>query len=110
MELIIIRPTAANPELRRFDGLVSLLLASTIEGQAEAVPGFNTISDHGIVRKCIAYANMDAKREGLQVNSSATGLWHIALKREGYERGLRRSDGTVADWLAGTVVVVFAEP
>jgi hypothetical protein len=107
MELMIFHPTDANPELRRFDGPVSLLLASTIEGPAEAVPGFNTISDHGIVRKCIAYCNMDAKREGLRVNSSATGLWHIALKREGYDRGLRRSDGTLADWLAGTVVVIF---
>jgi hypothetical protein len=40
------------------------------------------------------------------MNAWASALWHAALKREGYERGLRREDGTVADWLNGSVVVV----
>ena len=36
-------------------------------------------------------------------------LWHSALRRQGFERGLRREDGTVADRLVGNVVVVFEE-
>jgi hypothetical protein len=110
MELIVFRPTdMAHPKPRQFDGPLSVLLASTLNA-AEEVPGFNTISDHGVIRRCTAYCNIDAKRNGLRVNSSATALWHIALKRQGLERGLRRADGTLADWLAGDVVVVFDEP
>jgi hypothetical protein len=109
MELIIFKAADAHPEPRRFDGPVSVLLASTIAGRAEEVPGFNTISDHGIVRRCIAYCDMDAKRNGLPINSSATAFWHISLKRHGYERGLRRADGSIADWLAGNVVVLLDE-
>jgi hypothetical protein len=30
----------------------------------------------------------------------------MSLQRAGYERGLRREDGTIADWLNGSVVVV----
>ena len=33
----------------------------------------------------------------------------MALKRQGFERGLWRADGTIADWLAGDVVVMLAE-
>ena len=40
------------------------------------------------------------------INAWATALWHAALKREGYDRGLRRPDGTIIDWLAGNVVVI----
>jgi hypothetical protein len=36
----------------------------------------------------------------MEVNSTATALWHIALKRQGLDRGL----------LAGNVVVVLDEP
>ena len=49
----------------------------------------------------------EAKRQSHECLASA--LWHAALKREGYERGLRREDGTVADWLNGSVVVVCAK-
>jgi hypothetical protein len=111
MELIVFRPTdMAHPKPRQFDGPLAVLLASTLGGATEEVPGFNTISDRGVIRRCTAYCNMDAKRNELRVNSSATGLWHIALKRQGLDRGLRREDGTLADWLAGDVVVVFEEP
>jgi hypothetical protein len=81
-----------------------------IEGPAEKVPGFTSISQQGVIRKCTAYYNTNAKRDGQRVNTSATALWHMALKRQGLERGLRRADGTLADWLAGTVVVMFDEP
>ena len=39
----------------------------------------------------------------------ATALWHSALRRQGFDRGLRREDGTVADRLIGNVVVVFED-
>jgi hypothetical protein len=112
MDLLIIRPADAHPQSRQLDGPVSvaLALALMIEGQTEEVPGFTSISRQGRIRRCTAYCAENAKRNGLPVNSTATALWHAALKHQGLERGLRRSDGTIADWLAGDVVVVFSEP
>jgi hypothetical protein len=49
------------------------------------------------------------KEHGLALNAWVTALWHSALRRHGYERGLRREDGTVADRLIGNVVIVFEE-
>jgi hypothetical protein len=84
MELIVFKPSdMAHRKPRQFDGPLSVLLASTLDEAAEEVPGFNTIPDHGVVRKCAAYCNMGAKRNGLRVNSWATALWHMALKRQG---------------------------
>jgi hypothetical protein len=111
MELIVLKPTdMAHPKPVQFDGPLSELLALMLEGPAEEVPGFNTMSERGAVWPCRAFSHADAKQNGLPVNSTATGLWHIALKRQGLERGLRRADGSLADWLAGNVVVVFDEP
>jgi len=109
MELLVIRPDDVQPRPRQFDGPVSLALALMIGGPSEEVPGFTTISERGVICRCRAFCNADAKQKGLPVNSTATGLWHVALKRQGLERGLRREDGTIADWLAGDVVVVFDE-
>ena len=110
IELIIFSPDEmAQPTSRLFDGPVSLALASLIQCPTEEVPGFTSISQHGVIRRCIAYCNVNAKRDGQRVNSTATGLWHIALKRQGLERGLRPADGTIADWVAGDVLVVLAE-
>jgi hypothetical protein len=111
MELLLIRPTDAHPQSRQFDGPVSLALALAlmIEGPPDEVPGFTSISQQGLVRRCAAYGAENAKKNGLPVNSAATALWHAALKRQGLERGLRRPDGTIADWLAGDVVVVVDE-
>lgn len=107
MEFLLIRPTDAHPQRRQLDGPVSLALALAlmIEGTPEEVPGFTSISQQGLLRKCTAYSAENAKKNGLPVNSTATALWHVALKRQGLERGLRREDGSVADWLAGNVVV-----
>jgi hypothetical protein len=111
MELIVFKPTdMAQPTSVHFDGPLSGLLATIIEGPVEQVPGFDTISQQGVIRRCRAFSHTDAKQNGLPVNATATGLWHIALKRQGLERGLRRADGSLADWLAGTVVVEFDEP
>ena len=106
MELLIIRPTDAQPRPRQFDGPVSLALALMIAGPSEEVPGFTSIIHQGVVRKCIAYCDVNAKRDGQRINSTA----NVALKRQGLERGLWREDGSIADWLAGDVVVVFDEP
>ena len=111
MEFLIIRPADAHPQPRQLGGPVSLALALAlmIEGPPEEVPGFTSISQQGVVRRCAAYSAENAKKNGLPVNSTATALWHAALKRQGLERGLRRPDGTIADWLAGNVVVVLDE-
>jgi hypothetical protein len=109
MELLVIRPMDAQPRPRQFDGPVSLALALMIAGPSEEVPGFTSIVQQGVVRKCTAYCDVNAKRNGQRVNATATALWHVALKRQGLERGLWRADGTVADWLAGDVVVVVDE-
>jgi hypothetical protein len=96
-------PTDPHPKNCQFTGPLSLVLEQAI---GEEVPGFNSISCDGVVRRCTAYCDKDGKQHGLPMNTWATALWHVALQRQGYERGLRRSDGTVADWLAGNVVVV----
>jgi len=80
-----------------------------IAGPSEEVPGFTSVTWQGVVRKCMAYCDANAKRNGHRVNSTATALWHVALKRQGLERGLWREDGTIADWLAGDVVVTVDE-
>jgi hypothetical protein len=111
MQFLIIRPADAHPQPRQFDGPLSLALALAlmIDGPPEEVPGFTSISQQGLIRGCTAYCAESAKRNRLPVNSTATALWHAALKRQGLERGLRREDGTIADWLAGDVVVVLDE-
>jgi hypothetical protein len=72
----------------------------------ELVPGFTSISRDGVIYPCVAYCDREAKQTSSPMNTWASALWHAALKREGYERGLRREDGSVADWLNGNVVVV----
>ena len=72
----------------------------------EVVPGFTSILHNGIIQRCVAYYDKGGKQNGRPINSWATALWHMALKREGYEQGLWRTDGTIADWLTGNVVVV----
>ena len=76
MELLLIRPTDTHPQPRQLDGPVSLALALAlmIERPPEEAPGFTSISQHGIVRKCTAYCAENAKSHGLPVNSTATGL------------------------------------
>ena len=110
MDLLILDPADAKPKSFQFDGPLSAVLAQAIKGAPEEVPGFNSVSQAGVVRKCVAYCEKDAKQNGRRINTWATTLWHTALKRDGYDRGLRRPDGTVADWLTGNVVVVLCDP
>jgi hypothetical protein len=85
------------------------LLRHAVGGEIEDVPGFNSISYEGVVHRCVAFCNSWGKDLGLPLNAWATALWHSALRHQGYERGLRREDGTVADRLVGNVVIVFDE-
>ena len=85
------------------------MLRQVVGGEIEDVPGFDSISYEGVVHRCVAFCNDRGKDHGLPLNAWATAPWHSALRRHGYERGLRREDGTVADRLIGNVVVAFEE-
>ena len=106
MELLVFYPSDTRPKKRYFDGPVSLGMQQAVGEDPEVVPGFTSILHEGMIYPCVAYCDREAKRNGSLMNAWASALWHAALKREGYERGLRREDGTVADWLNGSVVVV----
>jgi hypothetical protein len=106
MELLVFYPSDTRPKKRHFDGPVSLGVQQAVGEDPELVPGFTSILHEGVIYPCIAYCDREAKRNGSAMNAWASALWHAALKREGYERGLRHEDGTVADWLNGSVVVV----
>jgi len=109
VELLVFYPANANPRNRRFDGPDALAVQQAVGVDAEVVPGFNSIALHGVVRQCVAYSDERAKQCGQPVNVWATALWHMALRRAGYERGLRRANGEMADWLAGNVAVVLSK-
>jgi hypothetical protein len=106
MELLVFSPSDARPTSCHFDGPLSPALQQAVGAEAEVVPGFTSILHHGIIHRCVAYCDKGGKQNGRPINSWATALWHMALKREGYEQGLRRTDGTIADWLTGNVAVV----
>ena len=109
MGLLVFYPTDPHPKSCQFTGPLSLVLEQAIGGQVEEVPGFNSISCDGVVRRCTAYCDKDGKQRGRTLNAWATALWHGALLRHGYDRGLRRADGTIADRLVGTVVVICGD-
>jgi hypothetical protein len=86
MDLLVFYPTDPHPKSCQFTGPLSLVLEQAIGGQVEEVPGFNSISCDGVVRRCTAYCDKDGKQHGLPMNTWATALWHVALQRQGYER------------------------
>jgi hypothetical protein len=86
----------------KVDGpLADAMLRQAVRGEIEDVPAFNSISYEGVVHRCVAFCNDRGKEYRLPLNAWATALWHSALRRQGFERGLRREDGTVADRLVG---------
>jgi hypothetical protein len=110
MRLLVYEPTDCHPRSLTADGLpADAMLRQAVGGEIEDVPCFNSISYEGVVHRCVAFCNDRGGEQGLPLNAWATALWHSALRRHGYERGLRREDGTVADRLVGNVVVVFEE-
>jgi hypothetical protein len=88
----------------------SLLVCSSCKLPCKMEPSSSERADaaqrDGMIQRCVAYCDPGAKQNGPPINTWATTLWHMSLQRAGYERGLRREDGTIADWLNGTVVVV----
>jgi hypothetical protein len=110
MRLLVYEPTDCLPRTIAVDGPPGdAILRQVVGGEIEDVPGFNSIFYDGDLRRCVAFCNERAEDLGLPLNAWATALWHSALRHQGYERGLRREDGTVADRLVGNVVVVFEE-
>jgi hypothetical protein len=110
MRLLVYEPTDFHPRSITVDGPpADAVLRQALGGEIEDVPCFNSISYEGVVHRCVAFCNDRGKDHGLPLNAWATALWHSALRRQGYERGLRREDGTIADRLVGNVVVVFEE-
>ena len=108
MRLLVYEPRDRHPRTIRVEGPPSdATLRQAVGGEFEDIPGFNSISYEGDVHRCLAFCNDQGKALGLPLNVRATALWHAALRRHGYERGLRREDGTVADRLVGDVVVVL---
>jgi hypothetical protein len=110
MRLLVYEPADFRPRSITVDGPpADAMLRQAVGGEIEDVPCFNSISYEGVVHRCAAFCRDRSKDHGLPLNAWATALWHSALQRQGYERGLRREDGTVADRLVGNVVVVFEE-
>jgi hypothetical protein len=110
MRLLVYEPTDCHPRSIEMDGPPGDgMLRQAVGGEIEDVPCFNSVSYEGVVHRCVAFCRDRGEEHGLPLNAWATALWHSALRRQGYERGLRREDGTVADRLVGNVVVVFEE-
>jgi hypothetical protein len=110
MRLLVYEPTDCQPRSIAVDGPPGdSMLRQAVGGEIEDVPGFNSIFYDGDLHRCVAFCNERGKDLGLPQNAWATALWHSALRHQGYERGLRREDGTVADRLVGNVVVVFED-
>jgi hypothetical protein len=75
-----------------------------VGGPFEQIPQFLSIEHDGALHRCVAFAPRN--RAGRPVNVAATIAWDGALRREmGF--GLIRRDGTRADQLAGSVVVIL---
>jgi hypothetical protein len=106
MEILVFYPSDTQPKRRYFDGPIALGMQQAVGEHAEAVPGLTSISRDGLIFRCVAYCDGADKQSGQPVNAWATALWHTALKREGHDRGLRRTDGTIIDWLVGNVAVI----
>jgi hypothetical protein len=110
MRLLVYEPTDCQPRNMAVDGPPGdALLRQAVGGEIEDVPGFNSIFYDGDLHRCVAFCNERGKDLRLPQNAWATALWHSALRHQGYERGLRREDGTVADRLVGNVVIVFED-
>jgi hypothetical protein len=110
MRLLVYEPADYHPRSIAVDGPPGdAMLRQAVGGEIEDVPGFNSISYEGALHRCVAFCNIQGKDLGLPLNAWATALWHSALRHQGYERGLRREDGSVADRLVGNVVIVFED-
>jgi hypothetical protein len=100
-------------------------LQDAVGGYIEHVPGLNTVlrgpgpfdfDGRDLVVSCTAYCNEDGKLNGMDLNDSATALWHQALLREYdddgkplYPHGLLNAAGQPVDYLVGHIVVLVGD-
>jgi hypothetical protein len=109
MIVLVFGPSDYRPEVRLFDGPPSRQsLQDVVGSDIEVIPGFDSIVHDRAFYPCVAFCDSDGERHHLPINNWASALWHSALLRQGRE-GLRRPDGSIADWLVGTEVVVYRE-
>ena len=104
--LLLYRPGAREPHARDFAREPSLTeIERVIAGRPQPVAGFLSIEHRGVVRRCVALADRDARAKNAPLNVSATLLWDAALRRD-FGITLLRAEGR-ADALFGTVAVLF---
>lgn len=103
--VLTFQPYRREPELVEFANAPSIReIEVLVGGPFEQIPEFFSIEHGGAVHRCVAFALRN--RAGRPLNVAATIAWDGALRREmGF--GLIRRDGTRADHLVGSVVVVF---
>jgi len=105
--LLVYRPRRRTPEMADF--AVEPWRADierAVGGRLETVPGFLSIEHLGIVRRCVAFADAEAKAKKAPLNVTATLLWDSALRRD-FATSLLRPDGARKDALFGTVAALF---
>lgn len=104
--LLLYRPGERQPDVRDFAREPSLEeVERVIGGRPETVAGFLSIEHGGIVHRCVALADRDARAKNAPLNVSATLLWDSALRRD-FGITLMRAQGR-ADALFGSVAVLF---
>jgi hypothetical protein len=107
--MLVYRPSRREPEITEFTSEPQRShVEAAVGGRLEQVTGFFSIEYEGIIRRCVAFCVKDGKSMALSLNVAATVLWNEALRRE-MGVGLMRPDGTRADYLVGSVAVLFTE-
>jgi hypothetical protein len=105
--LLVYRPRRRTPDMADFAVEPSRAeLERTVGGPLETVAGFLSVEYLGIVRRCVAFADADAKVKKAPLNVTATLLWDSALRRD-FATSLLRPNGARKDALFGTVAVLF---
>jgi len=106
--LLLYRPGVRQPDVSDFAIEPALEeVERTIGGRPETVAGFLSVEHQGIVRRCVALADRDARARNAPLNVTATLLWDGALRRD-FGITLLRAQGR-ADALFGIVAVLFAQ-
>ena len=78
-------------------------------GYIEKVPGFDSVEIDNRVRKCVVFVDENGKGKGMRVNAVATGLWHHALLRRGHPGLVVAATGEIADFLVGSIALVYGD-